>query len=197
MKLTQRMLSQTKEEACLNAYRLFKDACLLWMAGRYPSSYVMAILSMEEAGKLHMLDWMCDIIGQDPDRMADTINFIFSRRMALSHKKKQEYAIREKLLDFKRHGAYLKDVESGSLERKKQNAIYVGLGQDSIILPRKTSKNSARAQIKQTFRLIRDIDDLGFNGFNCNPSATSKRRANHHIRRMELFIRRIEMKSKR
>jgi AbiV family abortive infection protein len=167
------------------------------MAGRYPSSFVMAILSMEEAGKLQMLDWMCDVIGQDPDRMADTIKSIFSKRMALSHKKKQEYAVREKLLGFKRNDPYLKEVASGSLERKKQNAIYVGLSQDSIILPRKTSKDSARAQIKKTFRLLRDIDDLGFNGFNCNSSPTSEKRARQHIRQMESLLRRIEIKSKR
>jgi len=87
------MLSRLKTDVYINAVRLFVDSCILFQYHSYPSSFALAILSLEELGKLEMVDQICDDISINPDSdPQEFLDRLFSRTMFLSHKNKQMWA---------------------------------------------------------------------------------------------------------
>ncbi len=106
-----------------NALRLHFDSILLFDNESYPSAYFLSILSLEELGKVTMLDnfvWHSRIDGRygahEEQRSIDRI---------FQHQTKQnvfatnaEWFVPKKLLQ---------DFRNGKIEVMKQNAVYVGL----------------------------------------------------------------------
>jgi AbiV family abortive infection protein len=59
---SKKTLARLKEEIHINAIHLFCDGCTLFRNKSYSSANALAILSLEELGKLQMVDHICDDI---------------------------------------------------------------------------------------------------------------------------------------
>jgi AbiV family abortive infection protein len=169
---SKKTLAKLKEEIYVNAVHLFCDGCILFKNKSYSSANALAILSFEELGKLEMVDAICgDISGNpehDPQRF---LNHLFSRPMFFSHKNKQMWA--SDLFN----GNHLRHLKEGILDQYKQDSLYVGYSNRRIWSPRHISSNKAYAQIAISFNKIKEIGDLGFNGFYCESEEQSEKRA--------------------
>lgn len=176
-------LSNLKSEIHANAVRLFIDACSLFRARSYSSAYALAILSFEEIGKLEMVDHICDDIVINPQcNPNDFLEQLFSRHMILNHKNKQMWAtLSLDTIQKKRR----ENVASGNLERAKQNALYVGYFKSRISSPKSITANKARSELRIVHNKLRDIGDLGFNGFYCLSDARSRAKAKRLFARVE------------
>lgn len=147
-----------------NADRLFCDACTLYQARAFPSAYALAILGYEEIGKLQMFDHVVSeaVLNDGTYRLdATRMEHLFSRTMFYSHRNKQDW------------GAYVGKIkgrtprvehliESGALDRHKQDAIYVGFSSGRALLPERFGASQAYRQIKYLLGAIERIADLPF-----------------------------------
>jgi len=168
---SKKTLVRLKEEVHINAVRLFCDGCTLFKNKSYSSANALAILSLEELGKLEMVDHICDDISLNPEHDPQQfLNNLFSHRMFFSHKNKQMWAS-----DFNENR--LTQINEGILDRYKQDSLYVGYSNRHIRSPRHISSNKAYAQVVISFKKIKEIGDLGFNGFNCESDEQSEKRA--------------------
>lgn len=172
---SKRTLARLKEEIHINAIHLFCDGCILFKNRSYSSANALAILSLEELGKLEMVDHICDDIRLNPEHgPQEFLSFLFSRRMFFSHKSKQAWASSF----FKENR--LRNIEEGILDRDKQDSLYVGYSNCRIRSPRRISSNKAYAQLAITFNKIKEVGDLGFNGFDCFSDEQSVERAKQY-----------------
>jgi len=168
---SKKTLARLKEEIHINAIQLFYDGCVLFDYKSYPSANALAILSLEELGKLEMVDHICDDIVLNPEHDPQQfLNNLFSRKMFFSHKQKQMWAS-----DF--NGNRFRRINEGILDKDKQSSLYVGYSGRRIRSPRLISSNKAYAQLEISFNKIKEIGDLGFNGFYCYSDAQSKKQA--------------------
>jgi len=168
---SKKTLTRLKEEININTINLFCDGCALFDYKSYSSANALAILSLEELGKLEMVDHICDDIALNPQHDPQQfLNNLFSRQMFFSHKQKQMWAS-----DF--NGNHLRRINEGILDKDKQSSLYVGYSGRRIRSPRLISSNKAYAQLEISFNKIKEIGDLGFNGFYCYSDAQSKKRA--------------------
>ena len=176
-------LAKLKEEIHINAVRLFCDGCTLFKHKSYSSANALAILSLEELGKLEMVDHICDDISLNPEHDPQQfLDNLFSRRMFFSHTQKQMWASD---LDTNR----LQRSNKGILDRDKQNSLYVGYSNLRIRSPRRMSSNKAYAQLETSFNKIKKVGDLGFNGFYCQSDAESEKRAKkYHLIAEQAFL---------
>lgn len=144
-----------------NALRLHFDSILLFDNESYPSAYFLSILSLEELGKVTMLDnfvWHSRIDGrysaQDEQRSIDRI---------FQHQVKQkvfatdaEWFVPKKLLE---------NFRNGKIEVMKQNAVYVGLTRKNrksdlngkVISPYDVGMLKARRQITVVNDFLLDL----------------------------------------
>ena len=168
-------LSKLKAEIYTNAVRLFIDACTLHKKRSYASSFALAILSFEELGKLEMVDHICDDISINPDsNPQDFLNHLFSRPMFFNHKNKQAWAA-DPIFDFRKKR--FKDIAKGVLEQSKQAALYVGYFNRRIRSPRMITPKKSFNELSMVLNKFTEVDDLGFNGFNCLSNAQSRAKA--------------------
>lgn len=113
-----------------NGIRLHKDAILLYKNGSYPSSLQLSILAQEEIGKAFLLE---EHVHQMSGRTEDinTEDEELMLKALISHKVKQGWFSRVVGDYFKYRGnkvpKFWKEVMTGVLDEKKQNATYVGL----------------------------------------------------------------------
>jgi hypothetical protein len=176
-------LSKLKSEIYINAVRLFIDACTLHKKRSYASTFALAILSFEELGKLEMVDHICDDIILNPEsNPQDFLKHLFSRQMFFSHKCKQEWAAYE-IFNFGKNR--YKDITKGELEQSKQAALYVGYFNRRIRSPRAITKNKSFNELSIVFNKFKDVEDIGFNGFNCLPNAQSRAKTKQWIGKVE------------
>ena len=172
---SKKTVGKLKAEIHINAVRLFVDACALHGRTSYASAFALAILSLEELGKLEMVDHICDDISINPNHDAQGfLEHLFSRPMFFNHRNKQMWAS-DSLFNFKKKR--LKDISEGVLDRAKQDALYVGYAKRRIRSPRKMTSKKAYAELTIVFRKIGDVQDLGFNGFDCWSDAQSRAKA--------------------
>ena len=180
---SEKTLEKLKAEIHVNAVRLFVDACCLHGRRSYGSALALAILSLEELGKLEMVDHICDDIclcsGGDGDKQ-DLLKFLFSRPMFLNHKNKQMWATEPSIMRSLRDKRN-RDIYEGVLDKAKQDALYVGYSKRRIRSPRSITCQEAYAEISIVFRQIGDVGDLGFNGFRCWSDAQSRARGSGGI----------------
>ncbi len=86
------VLSELKIEAWRNAVRLFRDACALYSARGYASSYALAVLAFEELGKAYGIDRVCDAICLNPESREEWLEHLLSNGFLTNHRWKQESA---------------------------------------------------------------------------------------------------------
>ena len=182
MKPSKKTFAKLKEEIYKNAFRLFCDSCFLFHKESFPSSFALSILSLEELGKLEMVDHICgEIPHMSESRAAEHIQHLFSRGMYFSHKNKQIWASMDDLSTDKKR---LKNIGDGNLDKEKQKAFYVGFDK-RIQSPLKISSQKAYSELKITFQKFISIRDLGFNGFDCWTTQESEEEVNKYIKKLE------------
>ena len=180
---SKKTLGKLKAEIYINAVRLFVDGCELYQKRSHASAFALAILSLEELGKLEMVDHICDDISINPESDSqEFLKHLFSWPMFLNHRNKQAWAS-DPIFNFKKKR--LKDISEGVLDRAKQDALYVGYVNRRIRSPRKTTPAKAHSELSIVFRKFNDIADLGFNGFDCWSDAQSRSRAKRWFAKVE------------
>jgi len=190
---SKKTLSRLKEEVYINAVRLFYDACTLYKVDSFPSSYAFAILSFEELGKLEMIDHICDDIIINPDsNPQEFLNHLFSKGMLFSHVNKQFWSS----FQFKGLTKRTKNIAKRELEKNKQDALYVGYKNRRIQSPRRVSATKAYTELTNTFGKFKDIEDLGFNGFDCFSDAQSRAKAKRYLKKIEDLLTKLNKPGK-
>jgi AbiV family abortive infection protein len=188
-------LAKLKAEVQINAICLFCDGCALFKNKSYGSAYALAVLSLEELGKLEMVDDVCDGISINPDsNPQDILDHLFSRTMFFSHRNKQMWAASPFCKSKK---VRVRTIESGDLDRAKQHAFYVGYSNRRIRSPRHVSSVVAFAELMMSFKKIKEVGDLGFNGFHCFSDARSRTQARHYRGRAERALSAIRRPKRR
>lgn len=176
-------LAKLKSEIYINAVRLFSDACILYQNKSYSSAYAFAILSLEELGKLEMVDHICGDISINPDsNHQEFLDSLFSRFMFFSHKNKQMWASDPMGNSNKKR---LKEIHCGAIDRAKQNSLYVGYSRRRILSPKKLTSVKAYAELVLVYNKIVDIQDIGFNGFDCFSDSISRAKSKRYIAKIE------------
>ena len=152
--MTLKKASKMAGLAFTNALRLHRDSIALYNNGSFPSSYQLSILAQEEIGKAFLLE---EIVSQDCGQKIDDdkeFNDIMIKTL-LSHKSKQGWFSRQADDIFKYHAKrfpkFVKEVSSGKLEEKKQNATYTGLS-------KKNGKIDIEGKIIQPTLIIKEDD---------------------------------------
>ena len=139
-------------EALINAFRLRRDANLLYDAGSYPSSYQLAVLSLEELSKACWVEhyYYSSLTNTGFPNADFEQEFL---RILYLHGKKQAAFIAPN--EFEYPIALIDFIKSGGLERRKQQAVYVGLDRD-----RKTVHVKSRISVPRTTISLREAKRL-------------------------------------
>lgn len=134
------------EESLKNAIRLHADSILLYKAGSFPSSFHLAVLSLEEFSKAKWIDhvYYSAITNEgfgDPTFEQEWLWLLYS------HTEKQYAFVAWEVFDFSPR--LVRFIKSKQLEQKKQQAIYVGLEKVGKRIDT-TCRISKPARIKET-----------------------------------------------
>ncbi|HEY6803871.1 MAG TPA: AbiV family abortive infection protein [Pyrinomonadaceae bacterium] len=110
-----------------NAFRLHEDSILLYGRRRYPAAFFLSVLAQEEVGKMHIatdFTWHSRIEG----RMTSDMEERWLKGL-YQHPRKQGSFLRNSPLNYYRPKALklMEEIFDGTLERKKQESVYVGL----------------------------------------------------------------------
>ena len=111
-------------EALINALRLHKDAVTLFNVGSYPSAYQLSVLSLEEFSKAKWVEhyfYSCITNTGFPSAEFEQ-GFL---KLLYMHGEKQYAFIADELFSYPISVA--KFIKEGGLDRRKQQATYVGL----------------------------------------------------------------------
>lgn len=141
-----------------NAVRLHGDAIALYKDGRYPSSFLLSVLSQEEIGKAHLASdfvWHSRIDGRyTPAEEEKFLGLLyrhpFKQGAFLRHSNKGIF-----LLKTKKGRKIYQDMFNGVLELEKQKSAYVGMKRKGgkidlkgpILNPYQISRKKAEKQI--------------------------------------------------
>lgn len=113
-----------------NALRLHFDSIILYSHNSYPSAYVSSVLSLEEIGKLHLLnsDFMCNsLIEGNMKSIIDMLKLTYihpiKQKNALDI---EDYFCKNKRTGIREINMKFQHIFSGELEVSKQRAIYAG-----------------------------------------------------------------------
>ena len=163
-----------------NAARLFLDACTLYRATSFPSAYALGILALEELGKVEMMDHVCfEAVGNEGSFLlkSDWMDHLFSRRMFYSHINKQAWGSLRR-----RANGRLRVVEGligkqNTLERHKQDSLYVGFRAGRIRLPSRFGAVYAHRQLQYVLAGFEALSDLPFYGVFEDSTRLTKRKA--------------------
>lgn len=110
-------------EALINSLRLHRDAILLFNASSYPSAYQLAVLCLEEFSKAKWVEhYYYASITNDGFPAAEFEQAWL--QLLYMHGKKQYAFVSDEFL----YPKYLVEfIKKGGLDRRKQQAVYVGL----------------------------------------------------------------------
>jgi len=121
--------------AFLNALRLHSDSIFLYKKKSYPSSFLLAVLAQEELGKTFLLE--DHVYRTRTSEKTDELDLEYGKLFLeglKSHKIKQGRFSREADDVWKyrgnRYPREVREISSGALDERKQNATYVGLTKD-------------------------------------------------------------------
>lgn len=160
------VLSELKVEAYRNAVRLFRDACTLYGAGGYPSSYALAVLSFEELGKVHGIDRVCDGICLNPESREEWLEHLLLHGLLANHRWKQEKAYFDSILGSGRASDNKERfVAGGGLDQTKQQALYVELQDWVVLTPSRITQAKAFALLQDVLAAFESSGDVAFFGF--------------------------------
>lgn len=175
----ERELAELKQEAFKNAVHLFCDACLLYRAGSYPSSYGLAVLSFEELGKVLSLDRLAEMLDQMPDKNRSLTRY--ADRLH-SHEHKQGWANRDGLQMSSRHSRTKTNfISNRGLSDGKEQAFYVESRKGQVLTPSRITRSKAETLIHDVMASLEASGDIGFNGFRCMSTPQSERLASEQL----------------
>jgi AbiV family abortive infection protein len=163
-----------------NAARLFLDACTLYQTGAFPSAYSLAILAFEEVGKVQMMDHVCfeAVLNDGSFRLAsDRMEHLFSRDMFYSHRNKQAWGIYRDCTNGRLPAVERLIDDHNTLDRHKQDALYVGFSAGRMRLPTRFRATHAHRQLHYVIGAFEQIADLPFYGVFEDSTRTTKREA--------------------
>lgn len=152
-------------ESLHNSLRLLNDSILLFEHGSYPSSFQLAVLSLEEFSKASWVEHYYYTALTNEGFMPEDIEQQWLK-LLFNHPKKQTHFISRDLFNFS--PKFVKKIEEKEIEVKKQKATYVGLSRikgkvdvDSrVSIPIKvTSENDAKQFISLMVGEFRDINE--------------------------------------
>jgi AbiV family abortive infection protein len=132
-------------ESLMNALRLHKDAILLFNAGSYPSAYQLSVLCLEEFAKAKWVEHYyyssitnCGL--PDAEFEQGWLKLLYD------HSEKQYAFVARDMFEYP--PALVEFIKSGKLERRKQQAVYVGLDRT-----RKTINVKSRISLPTSIKL--------------------------------------------
>lgn len=125
-----RKMGRLAAESFKNGLRLHRDSIALFDRHSYPSSYQLSILAQEEIGKTFVFEEVAFQYRASDMTEEDAARFL--KATLLDHRVKQSWFVRHAGEWTGRGGlgslsAFATEVYEGKLERRKQNAVYVGL----------------------------------------------------------------------
>ena len=139
-------LNKMAIESLRNAIRLHFDSILLYCNKSYPSSFHLSVIAMEELSKAKWIEHYVDS-SETNEGYPDVIFEQEWLRLLYFHQKKQWAFIARDMFDYS--PKFRSFIENGELDKKKQDALYVGLGRKKGSIDVK-SRISTPWKIKQT-----------------------------------------------
>ena len=140
------------KESLINALRLHRDAILLFKSNSFPSAFQLSVLSLEELAKAKWIDhyYYSSITNcgfEEAESEQKWLNLLYI------HLEKQHAFVARDMFEY--HPSLVEFIKSGGLERRKQQAVYVGLDRDrktvfvkdSISLPASVKQKEAKRMI--------------------------------------------------
>ena len=121
-----------------NAIRLHNDAILLFKEKSYASAYFLSILALEEYGKMCILTNI--LFHSRAKETTEKEEIEEHLKLIYSHRNKQSEFIYVNMLNLPKN--FIKNVCNGKIEKLKQNSVYVGLWNDTVV--RNTNITSPR-----------------------------------------------------
>jgi len=184
---TKRTLNKIKKETYINALRLYFDACLVYEHKSYASAFAFAVLSLEEIGKLYMIDHVIDeALQMSPSSAQEWVNHLFDRKMFYSHRNKQMWASIDSM--YSRDRKRIEDIDKGKMEIAKQDALYVGYRDRRIRLPQKITQQKAYAEIYILFEELKSLQDFGLVDIDDWSNSKTRAKARRYLLRIEKAI---------
>jgi AbiV family abortive infection protein len=140
------------KESLLNALRLHRDAILLFNAGSFPSAFQLSVLSLEEFAKAKWVEhyYYSSITNGGFDEAESEQKWL---KLLYVHLEKQYAFVARDMSEY--HPSLVEFIKSGGLERRKQQAVYVGLDRDRktvhvrdrILLPSSVKQKEVKRMI--------------------------------------------------
>lgn len=122
--LSARKYKRLAVEALRNSLRLFKDAQTLFATASWPTAFQLTVLAIEEFAKARWVDHVyysaITNTGLPDEQLEQEI-----LRELYYHQPKQEWYLQDGYFDFSPR--LHREVKAGLLDRRKQDATYVGL----------------------------------------------------------------------
>ena len=168
-----------EREVYANAARLFLDACMLYANRSFASAYALGILALEEVGKVEMMDHVCfeAVLNDGSFRLkSDRMDRLFSRRMFYCHPNKQAWGVNSPLR--KRVPVVERLIDDrNTLDRHKQDSLYVGFSQGRIRSPARFGATQAHRQLRYVLGAFERLGDLPFDGVFEESTRSTKKEA--------------------
>jgi AbiV family abortive infection protein len=140
------------KESLLNALRLHRDAILLFNAGSFPSAFQLSVLSLEEFAKAKWVEhyYYSSITNCGFEEAESEQKWL---KLLYIHLQKQYAFVARDMFEY--HPSLVEFIKNGGLERRKQQAVYVGLDRDRktvhvrdrILLPSSVKQKEVKRMI--------------------------------------------------
>ncbi|UVS96177.1 AbiV family abortive infection protein [Burkholderia glumae] len=185
------------KESLLNALRLHRDAILLFEANSFPSAFQLSVLSLEEFSKAKWIEhyYYCSITNCGFEEVEFEQQWL---KLLYIHLEKQYAFVARDMFEYP--PSLVEFIKNGGLERRKQQAVYVGLDRDRktvlvkdrISLPSSVKQKEAKRMISwinaefflihktltfyEQYFGIKEMDEVML-----SPSANGKRSIRHTL----------------
>ncbi|WP_196786283.1 AbiV family abortive infection protein [Burkholderia vietnamiensis] len=140
------------KEALLNSLRLHRDAILLFKSNSFPSAFQLSVLSLEEFAKAKWIEhyYYSSITNCGFEEVESEQGWL---KLLYIHLEKQYAFVARDMLEYP--PSLVEFIKSGGLERRKQQAVYVGLDRDrkTVLTKNRISLPSSVKQ-KEVKRMI-------------------------------------------
>lgn len=176
-------LKRLARAAYFNAVRLYKDACLLFKNNSYASAYFSSLASIEELGKVKMIDHFYadmrlnnEVFGFPKDTF---VNALFARSHFYNHRDKQESAMEGTQFGWNTPEEF-KDIPElfSSAEKERQRSVYVDFSKGVVTTPEDViTKGRVLKSLKVGLHIFEEMEDMGLAGTYWTDTPKTKRRA--------------------
>lgn len=168
-----------------NAVRLYKDACFLYINESYPTAYFCVLSSMEEIGKLKLIDHFYADMRLNYEALGHPrkifIDALFSRGNFYNHRTKHSSAKEGTMFDymFEMKDEYIEMKKwLSDPERDRQESMYVDMVNWVVLDPQTSvAKSKVKKALEIGLHLIENVEDMGFAGTYWVDSIRTRRKA--------------------